>query len=150
MGAFHRQGLHLIKYQHGPGKLVHSTRTPSTRAEQDLQQLHHGGVDDWRIPAFAQHLFAPGLLLGREAAVVFQHHTASILQGICGLQHVTHHLSVLVDDGGERDDVNDAIQTAFLGVVQGKAQAGEGFAATRGYGQRIDAARPGPGLATMQ
>ena len=150
VGAFHRQGLHFIEHQHGPGQLVHTTRTPRTRAKQGLQQLHHGGVNDGCVPVFAQHLFAPGLLLGREAAVVFQHDTTSILRGIFGLQHIAHHLGVLVDDGGEGDDVDDAIQTAFLGVLQGKAQAGQGFSATRGHGQGIDASRPGPSLLAMQ
>lgn len=44
--------------------------------------------------------------------------------------------SVLLDDRGVRDDVDDALQIVLPGVTESKCQGGERFAATGGNGER--------------
>ena len=56
-------------------------------------------------------------------------------------QHVAEDRGGLVDDGGERDGVDDPLVAVRPGVVEGEAERGERLAAAGRHGQREEAGR---------
>lgn len=98
--------------------------------------MHGGGNDDGRVPVFrgeAQFVFGGFALQFAvvESAVVFQHGLfAQFAEGFAELG------GILLDDAGERDDVNHAPHTVPFGVFQCERHGSEGLSATGGDGQR--------------
>ena len=72
---------------------------------------------------------------------MLQYDAAPVVRRLRWLKNLANNLGVLVNDRGERDHVDDTIQTALLCMVEGEAQACQGLAATGGHGQGIDASR---------
>ena len=150
VNALDGQRLHLVKNQDRVCQLMHAPRAARAGTKQCLQKLNHRGVDHRCVPVFAQDLLAPGLLLWRDAAMVLKHDPALVFWRGLRLQHGANHLRVLVNDRGERDHVDDAVELALLGVMHRKTQTGQRLAAAGGHRQCVDAIRPRRGLQAMR
>nr|WP_234385100.1 hypothetical protein [Paracidovorax avenae] len=136
-----RHGLRLVQHHHAAGNVVQLAALRGPRGEEAFEELHGRGDDDGCVPVLhgqAQLLgglvflrVALGWLALGEGAVVLQH--GGIAQRAQGL---AEHGGVLLDDAGERNDEDHALQPVADGVVQRESQRGQGLAAARGHGQR--------------
>ncbi len=139
MNAVNRQSLDFIEHDHGIGQLVHTPRPARACTKQGFEQLNHGGVNHGGIPILGQHLLAPALLFGRQIAMVLKDDPTFARRNIIRFENTAYHVGVLIDDRGERDDVNHPIHVPLLGVMQSEAKTGKRLATASRYGQRVDA-----------
>ena len=72
--------------------------------------------------------------------MVFQNHIPAVF--LRRFENFPCHLSILVDDRGERDDVNDPIQRSPFRVIKSETKTSQCFTATGGHCQRKDASVP--------
>ena len=109
--------------------------------KEGFEELHGGGHDNRRVPVFrgkAQFVFGSLTLQFAvvEGAVVFQHSLfAQYAKGFAELG------SILLDDAGERDDVNHAPHAVPFGVFQRKRHGSESFAAAGRHSEREQSLR---------
>ncbi len=64
-----------------------------------------------------------------------------MFQHVFFAKNAFEHFSVLLDDGREGDDVDDALQSMFSSVMQGERHRSQRFAAARWHGKRKEAWR---------
>ena len=140
-----RQGLRFVEDDDAAGDIVQLAAARGARGEQALEELHIGGDDDRRGPVLHGELEL--VLVGHRAVGVPRVRPPLVLDGRMMLQHdlVAQHAAEdrggLVDDGGERDGVDDPLVAVRLGVVKGEAERGERLAAAGRHRQREEAGR---------
>ena len=140
----HGQHLRLVKDDHAVGDVVQLAALGGAVGMDGFKELHRRGHDHRRIPVLAGQalaaLFTTCLLIGIENCA------AVVLEDVVLPEDVPEYEGVLFDDGGVGNHIDDAPHVVPQGVPQRKGQRGQGLAAARGHGQRVDALLPRPGL----
>lgn len=113
--------LGFVEDDHAAGNVVEFSATGRTIREERFEELDIGGYDDWSIPVFAGQTGAMILFVRFEVAVMFE-------DGIVA-KDPAEYRSVLFDDAGERNDVNDAVEPVCDRMAEGKCQGRERFSA---------------------
>ena len=131
-----RERLGFVEDDDAAGKAVKFAAAAGLGGVERLEELNVGGDDDSRVPVFRSETRGGGdvVLVGVEIGVVLDHDIVAE-----GGKDLAEDGGVLLDDTGEREDVDDAVEAVAQGVIEGEGEGREGLAAAGGDGEREEA-----------
>lgn len=128
----------FIEDNDAAGDVVELAAGGGAAGEERLKELNVGGNDKGGVPVFSGEA-GPG---GYSFRIVRIEVTMMFKYGVSA-ESLAEDISVLLDNGGVGDDVDDALQVVVEGMGEGERERGEGFAAARGDGEGEEAGRMG-------
>lgn len=129
---FDWQGLGFVEDDYRAGDAVKFAAAGCAVGVKGFEELDVSGDDDACVPIFGGKPIGCGFVLriGVEVRMMLEHYV-----GTEGGECFAENGGVLLDDGGERDDVDDAAEIVDACVLEGEGERGEGFSAASGNGE---------------
>ena len=138
----HRQHLGLVENDDAVHQVVELPAPGGAVGVEGLEKLHCGGQNDRGVPVLGGE--PPGIGVPVPAVAVV--HVGVMGHHVLRAEDVLKYPLGLLNDGGVRDDVDNAPLAVGHGVAQGEGHGGDRLAPAGGHRQGEQAGWPRPGV----